>query len=93
MTLHIPWIFAWYLMTSCVTFFVYGYDKQKAARSAWRIKESTLHLLDAVGGFPGGFVAQRFFHHKWRKTKFMVVFWLTVTAHAAGWILWLVYRQ
>jgi uncharacterized membrane protein YsdA (DUF1294 family) len=91
MNLHVPLILAWYLLASIVSFFTYGIDKQKAAKSKWRIKEQTLHIIDAVGGFPGGFVAQRFFHHTWRKTKFMVIFWLTVIAHAAGWILWSIY--
>ncbi|MBR4986079.1 MAG: DUF1294 domain-containing protein, partial [Proteobacteria bacterium] len=36
-----------------ITFFMYGIDKWKAKQSQWRIKESTLLGLSAIGGSIG----------------------------------------
>jgi uncharacterized membrane protein YsdA (DUF1294 family) len=37
-----------------------------------------LHLLDLLGGWPGGFLAQRRLRHKCSKGSFQFVFWLIV---------------
>lgn len=66
---HMLWI-------NGVTFFAYAWDKRAASRNAWRIPERTLHALALVGGTPGGFLASRIFHHKTRKTRFRLQFWL-----------------
>jgi uncharacterized membrane protein YsdA (DUF1294 family) len=63
------WIAGWYLIVSVITFCVYGLDKHKARVEHWRIKESTLHLLELLGGWPGAIAAQSYFHHKWKKTR------------------------
>jgi uncharacterized membrane protein YsdA (DUF1294 family) len=85
------WISSWYAIISLITFAIYGLDKHKATHGYWRIKENTLHLLDLLGGWPGGFAAQRFFHHKSRKTSFQLVFWTIVTLHVAVWA-YVIYR-
>jgi uncharacterized membrane protein YsdA (DUF1294 family) len=79
------YIAAWYILLSLITFTVYGIDKRKATRGTWRVKEQTLHLLELFGGWPGGFCAQRYFHHKSRKTKFQIVFWMVVAVHLLVW--------
>jgi uncharacterized membrane protein YsdA (DUF1294 family) len=79
------YIAIWYILLSAITFTVYGIDKRKATRGTWRIKEQTLHLLDLFGGWPGGFAAQRYFHHKSKKTKFQIVFWMIVAVHLLAW--------
>ena len=44
----------WYLAAvNVVTFTVYGIDKSKARRGAWRIPEKTLFLLPLLGGSVG----------------------------------------
>jgi uncharacterized membrane protein YsdA (DUF1294 family) len=86
------YIAAWYLVLSLITFIVYGIDKRKAANGTWRTKESTLHLLELLGGWPGAFAAQRIFHHKSAKLKFQIVYWLIVAAHLAGWGVWIFIR-
>jgi uncharacterized membrane protein YsdA (DUF1294 family) len=73
---------------SAITFIAYGWDKHRAVRSTRRIPEHTLHLLELLGGWPGALLAQRHFHHKWRKTSYMLVFWAIVALHIAAWILW-----
>jgi uncharacterized membrane protein YsdA (DUF1294 family) len=81
----VPWIYA---AASVVSFVAYGVDKRAAAAGRSRTRESTLHLIDAAGGWPGALVAQRVFHHKTRKIGFQIVFWLTVAAHCAALAWW-----
>lgn len=47
-----------------VTFFVYGIDKRRAKKGAWRISEKTLFLLPILGGSIGAIAGMKFFHHK-----------------------------
>ena len=47
-----------------VTFFVYGIDKWRAKRGAWRIPEKTLFLLPILGGSVGAIAGMKVFHHK-----------------------------
>lgn len=77
-----------YLGTSLLSFIVYAWDKNSAQRGAWRIKESTLHLLGLLGGWPGAMVAQQVLRHKSAKEEFRFVFWLTVIVNCAI-LIWL----
>ena len=43
-----------YLFFSVLSFLLYGYDKYQATYSRWRVREVLLHLLDLLGGWPGG---------------------------------------
>lgn len=63
----------------------YARDKGKAERGEWRTPESVLHVLDLVGGWPGGLLAQRVYRHKTRKLSFQVLFWICAVAHVAAW--------
>ena len=47
-----------------VTFLVYGVDKLRAKRGAWRIPEKTLFLLPILGGSVGAIAGMKVFHHK-----------------------------
>ena len=47
-----------------VTFLVYGIDKLRAKRGAWRISEKTLFLLPILGGSVGAIAGMKVFHHK-----------------------------
>lgn len=53
-------------LTGCV----YAYDKWRAARGGWRVRERTLLGLAAVGGAAGALVAMRACRHKTRKPAF-----------------------
>lgn len=46
------WVFI-YIGLSIITFVIYAWDKSRAKRNAWRVKESTLHMVALVGGWPG----------------------------------------
>ena len=58
------------LILNVVTFFVYGIDKLKAKKSLWRIPESTLLILAAVGGSVGAYLGMKVWHHKTLHKKF-----------------------
>lgn len=53
-----------------VAFVVYGVDKYKAQMAKWRIRESTLLLLAAIGGSAGAWLGMKIWHHKTRHAKF-----------------------
>ena len=84
-----PMIAAAYGLFSLLSFLAYLKDKRAAKRKAWRTPESSLHLLDLLGGWPGGIIAQQLFHHKVSKTSFQIVFWLSVALNLGG-CWWLV---
>jgi uncharacterized membrane protein YsdA (DUF1294 family) len=77
-----------YLGASGITFLVYAVDKAAARRDRWRTRESTLHLLSLVGGWPGALAAQRLLRHKSAKESFQAAFWATVVVNvvAVGWL-------
>ncbi|MBZ0092152.1 MAG: DUF1294 domain-containing protein [Sulfuricellaceae bacterium] len=86
------WVFSLYAGMSAVTAVAYAWDKSRARRGGRRVSEQTLHLMAALGGWPGAALAQRACRHKTRKASFQAVFWLTVAAHLAFWA-WLLIRR
>lgn len=79
------WVPVGYLVLSSLTFAAYAWDKLHAERGTRRTPESTLHLLEALGGWPGALVAQHWLRHKNRKLSYQVVFWLLVSTHVGLW--------
>ena len=83
----------WYLAAvNAVTFTVYGIDKSKARRGAWRIPEKTLFLLPLLGGSVGALLGMKVFRHKTKHWYFVwgiPIILLAQTALAA----WLWLRQ
>lgn len=47
-------------------------DKEKAKKHLWRVPESTLLTVAALGGSIGCYAGMRLFHHKTRKPKFYI---------------------
>ena len=70
-----PFIF---VGANLIVFLYYYQDKTAAIKGQWRTPESTLHLFGLIGGWGGAYIAQRMFHHKYKKTRFMSVYVLTV---------------
>lgn len=66
---------------SLFTYFAYRSDKARATRGEWRIPESTLHLCELFGGWPGAFIAQHQVRHKVSKVSYQIVFWMIVLLH------------
>lgn len=78
-----------YGVMSAVSWLMYLSDKAAAGRGDRRTPESSLHLADLLGGWPGALVAQQQFRHKTLKQPFQAMFWATVAANlaAAGWLV------
>ena len=75
-----------YAVASLLTFFLYWRDKHSALKDRWRTPETTLHLFELAGGWPGALLAQQVFRHKTRKLGYQLLFWLIVVLHQAFWI-------
>ena len=54
-----------------MTFAVYGIDKAKAKRGAWRVPEKTLFLLPLLGGSLGALLGMKVFRHKTKHWYFV----------------------
>lgn len=78
------WVPRAYAAASVITFIAYALDKSAAKRGGWRTRESSLHALALVGGWPGALLAQQFLRHKSTKAQFRSMFWLTVVLNVAG---------
>lgn len=55
---------------NALTFLLYGIDKLKAKKNAWRIKESTLLFAALIGGSVGALAGMYTFRHKTKHLKF-----------------------
>ena len=75
--------FTLFIFINTVSFLLYLLDKHKAKKGYWRIKESRLHLVSLLGGWPAAGIAQQLLKHKNRKTSFQIRYWLTVVANIA----------
>ena len=80
----------WLIAINLVTFAVYGADKRRARRGAWRVPEKTLFLLPLLGGSVGALLGMRVFRHK---TKHWYFVWgvpaiLLAQIALAAWLLY-----
>ena len=85
--LDLPVVLIGLLVLNIVTFFSYAFDKSAAERGQWRTRESTLHLLALMGGWPAARLAQQALRHKSSKREFLAVYAVTVVLNlgALGW--------
>ena len=67
-------IIIYLLAINLITFSAMYIDKRKAKKGKWRIKESTLFTLVALGGGIGGIAGMYTFKHKNKKTRFVIGF-------------------
>jgi uncharacterized membrane protein YsdA (DUF1294 family) len=66
---------------SILTWLAYYHDKKRAISGGWRVPESTLHLLELLGGWPAALLAQSCLRHKSSKKSFKFAFWIIVLLH------------
>lgn len=78
------------VIINVITFLLYGTDKWKAKRSRWRIPESALLGMAAVGGSVGAWLGMRVWHHKTQHKKFRygVPAILVAQIVLLAWIFW-----
>ncbi len=81
----------WLIAINLVTFAVYGADKRRARRGAWRVPEKTLFLLPLLGGSIGALLGMRVFRHKTKHWYFVWGVPAILLAQAAL-AVWLLYR-
>lgn len=78
------WTACIYLTTvNLIAFILYGADKAKAKRGAWRIPEAVLIGLAFLGGAAGAWLGMLVFRHKTRHTKFRILV-------PAAFVIWVV---
>ena len=58
------------LAINCLSFILFGLDKNKAKKGKWRISEATLLMMVVIGGSIGAWVGMRLWHHKTMHKKF-----------------------
>jgi uncharacterized membrane protein YsdA (DUF1294 family) len=76
----LPW---WLLAINVATAVAYAYDKIAARRGARRIRERTLLLMNALGGFVGAWIVFFAMRHKTRHQSF----WLVQSCATVLWAL------
>jgi uncharacterized membrane protein YsdA (DUF1294 family)/cold shock CspA family protein len=76
------------LLLNLLTFFAYWNDKHAARQGRWRTKESQLHMLALLGGWPSAWWAQQRLRHKSSKPSFRAAYWFTVLANLGGLSVW-----
>ena len=69
---------AYFALISLTGFLIHRSDKRRAQAGEWRIPESTLHLVELLGGWPGAFLAMRRYRHKISKGSYQIIFWFVV---------------
>ncbi|MEM8930761.1 MAG: DUF1294 domain-containing protein [Acidobacteriota bacterium] len=89
------WTLAWIAGSSLLGYVLIADDKQRAKHGDRRTPESTLHLVELLGGWPGSYLAQQRHRHKTVKVGYRVTFWLIVLSHQGiaidalrGWPIW-----
>jgi len=85
------WLGLWMLSASVACFVLFGFDKTRAQRDGERVPEAVLRGMSVLGGWPGGFVGMRVFHHKTQEKGFLSAFW-PVYLLQAGALLFLLLR-
>ena len=78
------WLVVWIAVTSAWAFLLFGFDKWRAGRAGnRRVAESSLCLVSALGGWPGGLLGIIVFRHKSSKLSFLFKFSLALVVWAA----------
>lgn len=85
-------VLIYYLVVNLITFVLFGIDKAKAKKNAWRIPEKTLLGFSLLGGALLGLIGMRLFHHKTKKPAFYISVPLFLILHIALWI-YLIFGQ
>lgn len=71
------------IAVNLVSFALYGLDKLKAKKGLWRIRESTLLIVAALGGSVGALLGMEVFRHKTKHWQFKILVPVFLAAHVA----------
>ncbi len=75
---------AYIAAVNILTFSLYAVDKRRARLHMWRIRESTLLILAALGGSLGALLGMHLLHHKTKHPKFYLLVPTLFLLHAAA---------
>ena len=78
-------LYAWLIVANIAAFVMYGADKAKAKRGAWRTSEAALLLIAAVGGSIGAIAGMVIFRYKTKHLKFLIGLPLILIIQLAVW--------
>ena len=65
-----PVLLGWAGAMSLLDFCLMGFDKRRARRDGWRVRERTFFIVALLGGALGGTAGMFFFRHKTRHWYF-----------------------
>lgn len=65
-------LLAYLILVNIISVVITVYDKRCALKKRWRVKESTLLLLSALGGSVAMYLTMHAIRHKTRHIKFML---------------------
>lgn len=85
-------LISYLVIVGIISFIIVPVDKHKAQADKWRVKESTLFLLSAIGGAVPMYISMQLFRHKTKHKSFMIGIPLIFLCHliiagAAYWFL------
>ena len=66
-------LLAYLVFMNAAAFVMYGTDKYKAKKQAWRIPENALLMSAVCGGAYGAYLGMHVFHHKTKHVYFRVI--------------------
>ena len=84
---------AFIFLMSLVAFILYGTDKRKAKKAAWRIPEAVLLNFGFFGGAIGAIIGMKAFRHKTKHWYFWFFNILGLIWQIALPVLYLLYRS
>lgn len=70
--IQIEWIIIYIIAINLFGLFIMFYDKRKAQKGQWRIKEGTIMIVTLLGGGIGTIAGMYIFRHKTKKLKFTI---------------------
>lgn len=85
-------IILYLVIINVVTFLLYGVDKWKAQRARWRIPESVLLGMAAIGGSVGAWLGMQAWRHKTQHAKFRYGVPIILIAQVALLVWFLFYK-
>jgi len=68
----VEFLLGYLLIMQLVAIFITVRDKRSAKKDRWRVKESTLLLVSALGGSVAMLLTMKMIRHKTQKNKFMI---------------------
>ena len=84
-----PYTLLFVSLMNVLSYWLYAQDKEAAQLGNRRIPEQTLHIVDSLGGWCGGWLAQQKLRHKTQKQPFRKIYFCSIIFHILL-ICWLI---